>query len=74
MDNTIFHEFETDRQYTADRLDGISSGVSLFMVSDEIRFLYFNRAADEMFGYEKGGLLTLTDEDSLCITVKSSPL
>lgn len=67
MDNTIFHEFETNRQYTADRLDGISSGVSLFMVSDEIRFLYFNRAADEMFGYEKGGLLTLTDEDSLCI-------
>ena len=26
MDNTIFHEFETNRQYTADRLDGISSG------------------------------------------------
>ena len=67
MVNTIFHEFETNRQYTAERLDGIPYGVSIFMVSDKIRFLYFNQAADEMFGYEKGGLLALTKTDPLCI-------
>lgn len=63
--NPIFDEFEKNRQYTEDRLDRVSSGVSLFMLSDEIRFLYFNRAADELFGYEKGELLALTEKEPL---------
>lgn len=65
MSETIFCDFERDRQYAEELLDGIASGICLFVVSDEIKFLYFNRTADEMFGYEKGGLLALTDEDSL---------
>lgn len=67
MDKNIFHDFENNRQYTAELLDGITYGVSLFMLSDELKFLHFNRAADDMFGYEKGGLLALTCEDSLSI-------
>lgn len=67
MEKNIFNDFEKDSLYTAERLDGIPSGVSLFMVSDAIKFLYFNRAADEMFGYEKGGLLALTQDDPLHI-------
>lgn len=67
MDKNIFHDFESNRQYTTEVLDGISMGVSLFAVSDQLTFLHFNRAADEMFGYEKGGLLFLTQKDPLSI-------
>lgn len=67
MGDNIFHDFEQDRQYAEDLLDGITSGICLFVISDEIKFLYFNQAADEMFGYEKGGLLALTREDSLAL-------
>lgn len=67
METNIFQDFETKREYTIELLDGISSGVSLFMVSDEFKFLHFNRAADEQFGYEKGGLLSLTQQDPLSI-------
>lgn len=67
MDTNIFHDFENRKEYTAELLDGITSGVSLFMLSDELKFLHFNRAADELFGYEKGGLLSLTQEDPLSI-------
>lgn len=67
MKNNIFYDFENNRKYTTERLDGISSGVSLFMLSDELKFLHFNRAAEQMFGYEKGGLFSLTEKDSLSI-------
>lgn len=67
MGDNIFYDFETNRPYAEGLLDGISSGVCLFSISDEMKFLYFNQAADELFGYEKGGLLALTDEDSLRI-------
>lgn len=65
MEKNIFHDFENNRQYTIELLDGIPSAVTLFMVSDEIKFLHFNRAADQLFGYEKGGLLSLTRKDPL---------
>lgn len=67
MGDNIFLDFEHDRQYAEDLLDGITSGVCLFTISDEIKFLYFNRTADELFGYEKGGLLALTQQDSLAL-------
>lgn len=67
MGDNIFYDFENNRPYAEGLLDGISSGVCLFSISDEMKFLYFNQAADELFGYEKGGLLALTDEDSLRI-------
>lgn len=67
MDKNIFRDFENNRQYTMERLDGISSAVVLFMVSDEIKFLHFNLAADKLFGYEKGGLSALTQKDALSI-------
>ncbi len=67
MDKKILQDFENNRAYTEELLDGIPSGISLFLVSDEIKFLHFNQAADEMFGYEKGGLLALTNQDSLSI-------
>lgn len=67
MGDNIFYDFENNRPYAEGLLDGISSGVCLFSISDEMKFLYFNQAADELFGYEKGGLLALTDENSLGI-------
>ncbi len=63
MTNNIFRDFEENRDKTIELLDGITSAVSLFTVSSEIRFLHFNKAADEMFGYTKGGLIDLTAED-----------
>ncbi|MCQ4635514.1 PAS domain-containing protein [Anaerovorax odorimutans] len=67
MDTNIFHDFENNMEHTAELLDGIASSVSLFMLSDELKFLHFNRAADEMFGYEKGGLYALTQKDPVSI-------
>lgn len=67
MDRNIFYDFQNNRNYTIELLDGIASAVSLFVVSDEIRFLHFNRAADALFGYEKGALFSLTQKDALCI-------
>lgn len=67
MDKNILYDFENNSSYTKELLDGIPSGVCLFLVSDEIRFLHFNRAADEMFGYEKGGLMALTQQDSMTV-------
>lgn len=67
MDKNIFNDFQQNRQYTEELLDGVSSGVSLFMVSDKIQFLHFNQAADEMLGYEKRGLDHATAEDPLGI-------
>ena len=67
MDKNIFNDFQQNRQYTEELLDGVSSGVSLFMVSDKIQFLHFNQAADEMLGYGKRGLDHATAEDPLGI-------
>lgn len=67
MDKNIFRDFENNRQYTIELLDGIPSAVVLFKVSDEIKFLHFNLAADRLFGYEKGGLFALTQTDPLSI-------
>lgn len=67
MDKNIFNDFEQNRQYTEELLDGVNSGVSLFMVSDKIQFLHFNQAADEMLGYGKRGLDQVTAENPLSI-------
>lgn len=67
MTRTIFQDFEQNRDHTMEILDGITYAVTLFTVSSEIRFLYFNRAASELFGYAPGELLSLTDEDPLQI-------
>lgn len=65
MTKNIFNEFEQNRDYTIERLDRIASAVSLFTVSDEIRFLYFNRSCDQLLGYEHGKMLALTNENPL---------
>lgn len=67
MTGDIFKDFETNKEYTIQRLDGISSAVSLFTVSTEVSFQHFNATADALLGYEKGGLLQLTAEDSMAI-------
>ena len=67
MTRTIFDDFENNRDYTIERLDKISSAISLFTVSSEISFQHFNLAADKMFGYESGGLLAATADDPLKI-------
>ena len=50
MGDNIFYDFENNRPYAEGLLDGISSGVCLFSISDEMKFLYFNQAADDLFG------------------------
>lgn len=67
MDRNIFSDFENNKQYTTELLDGIASAVSLFIVADELKFLHFNRAADELFGYKKGGLLAATQNEPLSL-------
>lgn len=67
MTRNIFDDFENNRDYTIERLDGIASAISLFTVSSEIKFVYFNRAADAMFGYAPGGLMEATADDPLNI-------
>lgn len=67
MDKNIFNDFQQNRQYTEELLDGVDSGVSLFMVSDKIQFLHFNQAADEILGYGKRGLNQATAENPLGI-------
>lgn len=67
MARTIFDDLEKNREYTIERLDKISSAISLFTVSSEIRFLHFNRAADQMLGYDPGGLMKITSSDPLKI-------
>lgn len=67
MDKNIFSDFEQNRQYTEELLDGVDSGVTLFMVSDKIQFLHFNQAADELLGYDRRGLDQITAEDPLGI-------
>lgn len=67
MTQNIFNDFEQNRDHTIELLDGITSPVSLFTVSSEIRFLHFNRAAEELLGYGPGQLLALTEGDPLQI-------
>lgn len=67
MDKNIFNDFEENRQYAEELLDSVDSGISLFVVSDKIKFLYFNQAADEMLGYDQRELNKITAEDSLSI-------
>ncbi len=67
MSRNIFEDLEKNRDYTIERLDSITSAVSLFTVSSEIKFLHFNQAADSMFGYAPGGLMEATVSDPLKI-------
>lgn len=67
MTRTIFDDLENNRDYTIERLDGISSAISLFTVSSKIKFIHFNKAADRMFGYEPGGLMAATADEPLKI-------
>lgn len=65
MTNNIFTDFEENREYTIQLLDNLPSAVSLFTISDEIRFIHFNRVAEELLGYKSGELLTLTADDPM---------
>lgn len=67
MTRKIFDDLENNRDYTIERLDGITSAISLFTVSSEIKFLYFNNAADSMFGYPNGGLMETAEDEPLRI-------
>lgn len=67
MTRNVFHDFEENREHTIEVLDNIAYAVTLFTVSSEIKFLYFNRAASKLFGYDDGELLALTDENPLQI-------
>lgn len=67
MTRNIFDDLEKNRDYTIERLDKVSSAVSLFTVSSEIKFLHFNQAADSLFGYEAGGLMEATSGEPLKI-------
>lgn len=64
MDKNIFLCLKITADGTAELLDGVTYE-SAFHVVRQLKFLHFNRAADDMFGYEKGGLLALTCGDSL---------
>lgn len=67
MTNNIFNDFEENRDHTIELLDGISSAVSLFTVSSEIKFIHFNKAAEDLLGYGSGQLLHLVKEDPMKI-------
>lgn len=67
MTRNIFDDLEKNRDYTIERLDKISSAISLFTVSSEIKFLHFNMAADALFGYDAGGLSAATAQEPLKI-------
>lgn len=65
MTNNIFTEFEERREYTEKLLDNLPSAVCLFTVSSEIKFIHFNRAAEELLGYGHGQLVRLTADDPM---------
>ena len=65
MTNNIFTDFDEKREYTIELLDNLPSAVCLFTISDEIRFIHFNKTAEELLGYESGELLTLTTDDPM---------
>ncbi len=61
----IFTDFETRKEYTIELLDNLPSAVCLFTISSEIRFIHFNRTAEELLGYSSGELLTLTADEPM---------
>ena len=65
MTNNIFTDFEERKEYTIELLDNLPSAVCLFTISSEIRFIYFNRAAEDLLGYGSGGLAIMTAEDPM---------
>lgn len=65
MANNIFTDFEEKREYTIELLDNLPSAVCLFTISSEIKFIHFNRVAEELLGYGSGELLQLTAEDPM---------
>lgn len=67
MTRKIFDDLENNRDYTLERLDGISSAISLFTVSSEIKFMHFNKASDLLFGYKQGGLTEAAADEPLKI-------
>ncbi len=67
MTNNIFIDFEEKRDYTIQLLNNLPSAVCLFTISSEIRFLHFNRAAEDLLGYENGELAALTADDPMAL-------
>lgn len=65
MTNNIFTDFEKNREYTTKLLNNLPSAVCLFTISSEIRFVHFNKVAEELLGYGSGELLAVTADNPM---------